>query len=299
MPDVSLDNNDKKNNGGVVPLEPNSPPAPPVPSLRFEAFKAIVTSGVAIALTPLAVSLTFFFTATLQSPKPSIEETAVEFYFPGVPLNPSLRDAFGKNPNTAAHLRRAILARTSSSDPDCVSWMKELSWLKSCADKVRAALVEIADEAKAARETPMPRDPKVNQAIARDIEAIEIIESEIDAAQAKNLTDRTGDFEIDVGVYNSGASDGVIKSLATLTVAGKHVTLGSKTWTPVKSHSFANVTFSSSFLSVNGEEAALQDLRDRVKKREALKGVFEINMSDTKTKIEVILPSKENDELAK
>jgi hypothetical protein len=174
-------------------------------SLKREGLKAFITTGVAILLTPLTVSLTFFFTASLQSPKPSIEETSVAVKYEAVPVDAATRSSLSKNPTTAAHLRDAILARTQDNDIDCVSWMKDFQWWHECAQRVRSSLEQISDEAKSALEGPAWMSPQeAANKIRADIHGIEIIEKGINTAEDAPATPRRGEFDVTVGVYNAG-----------------------------------------------------------------------------------------------
>jgi hypothetical protein len=274
-------------------LEVQTPqPSPAVaapPPLKADIIKAFITTGVVILLTPLTVSLTFLFTAALQSPRPSIEESTPTLFYEPVPLGHNLQVALASHPTTAAHLREEILMRTGPDELDCVGWMKDFNWSYDCAQTVQGALEKIGDEAKSALQNPFERSPEISRGIMSDIKAINTIEAGINAAQQTPATSRTGDFQINLGVYNSGSSDGVVKSLASFTFDGGTVSLGSKTWTPVKSHSFANATFSTWIVSVSGEEAAREQLQNKVKKHEKVHGTLTINMSEklTSTQIDI------------
>jgi hypothetical protein len=296
-PDLSPEKDPKKIDPTPAPstVAASAPSVAPRPSFKAEGMKAFITTAVAILLTPLTVSVTFFLTAALQSPKPSIEETSVAVFYEPIQLGDALRTALTRNPNTAAHLRRAILMRTGPDDPDCVSWMTDFLWVTACAEKVRGALGEIADEARAARQSPVLQQTGASNAILQDIHAIETLENEIDAAENVNLTNRNGNFEITVGVYNSGSSDGVVKSLATFYFEGKQkkVTLGTKKWVPVKSHSFEEVAFSLADISVTGEETVREELERKIKNHEEIRGNFEINMSEKTISTDVTISNRD------
>jgi len=272
---------------------PTLPPVATRPSLTAETMKAFITTGVVILLTPLTVSLTFLFTAALQSPRPSIEESTVALDYEPVALGHNLQLVLASHPTTAAHLREEILMRIGPDEPDCVGWMKDFNWSYDCAQRVQGALEKIADEAKSALQNPFDRSPEVSRRIMSDIKAINIIEEGINAAQQTPATSRTGDFEVNIGVYNSGSSDGVVKSLASFKFDGGTVSLGSKTWTPVKSHSFANATFGTLNVSVSGEEAAREQLQNKIKKHEKVHGTLKINMSEKLASTEIDIPAQD------
>ncbi|HET9837496.1 MAG TPA: hypothetical protein VFR84_04615 [Candidatus Angelobacter sp.] len=268
--------------------------AAPQPTMKQEWFKAFITSGVALVLTPLTVSLTFFFTTALQSPKPSIEESSPGILYDQIPMSADLARVFKTNPTTAAHLRDAIgVTQTTDQDTDCVEWMQTLQWRKDCSQRVHSALAEIRGQAQAARDNPFTRSPDITQGITSDLKAIELIEKMINAVDEKPYTSRTGYVQVQVGVYNSGASDGVVKNLSRFEFDGQKVTLGSGSWTPLKSHAFSEVTFSTWNISVSGEEAAEQELQRRIKNHQEVRGKLEVDVSDKTVVTDVTFSAKD------
>jgi len=236
-----------------------SPPQETPEDWRSDARRAFITQILVLLVTPLSVAVTVYLTDRLKQPTPNIQGASVSaFVFEPQP-DPALADSLSSDPGVAYFLRDQLSHAFDAQGqplPRCADWLVDHKWDSNCLPVYRTATASVGSMLRMFKRMESPARPV--PFFGSDVSEMQHSMATIAAAQEtfdqleNRETPRTGGVRVEMGVLNTGDSDGTVGDKALLHFNNKDLDIFASTYTPIKAHGFEQVLFDSPSADANG-----------------------------------------------
>jgi hypothetical protein len=239
--------------------------------------KAFITTVIALVISPLSLLLGYWLNHALQQPRWRLEYSDNVIYTESGSPDPEVLKKAMANSLLRMWLRQEVerIAAMQRSEP-CTDWIDGKPLTPRCIGDLRRAADSVLRTAESERDAARENlkrirdktwkdkgivqmmsvraellaiDPeKLAALLTGQLAQLEDLESQLGPLvralqNADALSNRTGYVEFKVGVLNTGDSDGVIYRRAEVVWGSKSLPVSADTYTVVKAHSFAEITF--------------------------------------------------------
>jgi hypothetical protein len=230
------------------------------------ARNALITTIIAIIVSPLSLVLGYYLNHRLASPRLSLEYISDTYVTENHVLDSAVLDALNHETDVIARLRDELMRlTTSANESPCVGWIDAGLWEDRCIGFVTDAANGVSASLRAAVDAPaIPPFPQLRPEEARrKLKALQRLLDDLKNMSDHPDTPRTGDISFTVGVINKGDSDGFVRNRAKLKFGQQELWLYSEKYTVIKGHSFDEIDLHIGESDQN--EAAISEFRSAVK----------------------------------
>jgi hypothetical protein len=228
---------------------------------RSDARKLLIAQVITLLATPLSVAITVYMTDKIKEAKPELEYVGTAEYVFSAKPEPTDRELIVTAKRLSPMFREALQQPPPNIEYPiaCTKWLDDDSdWDADCLDILRSTALKLKgnvegalNNMEVAANTNFPLRPpaKTLENAREDIKRLDTIVGRLEVVK-KIPASRSGTVEIEVGVLNSGSSDGTIPSRAEVKFSGGtfHVYATSSKENPagyvvVKAHTFIAAKF--------------------------------------------------------